>query len=118
MPDTKDGLKNQINQKPDVNYWRSFKQLYNDSELIEESHHEFKKGVADGPGTSLSGISRRKFLALIGASAALAGAGCNYRDKGEIIPYNHKPEEIRIGHPTYYSSTINGAGVLVKTREG
>jgi molybdopterin-containing oxidoreductase family iron-sulfur binding subunit len=109
---------NEANSR-ETNYWRSFKELYNDSSFIEESHNEFKKGVTDdfNPG-KLSGLSRRKFLALVGASAALAGAGCNYRDKGEIIPYNTKPEEITIGRANLYASTINGLGVLVKTREG
>jgi molybdopterin-containing oxidoreductase family iron-sulfur binding subunit len=103
----------------DVNYWRSFKELHNDPSLIEESHNEFKEGVTgEFNAGKLSGLSRRKFLALIGASAALAGAGCNYRDKGEIIPYNTKPEEIIPGRANYYASTINGQGVLVKTREG
>jgi len=116
----KEELQNNIEAaKQDVNYWRSFKELYNDPELTEASHHEFKKGVTDefNPG-KLNGISRRKFFALIGASAALAGAGCNYRDKGEIIPYNTKPEEITIGQANLYASTIHGKGVLVKTREG
>jgi len=104
-------------------YWKSLKQLYNDPEFIEASHHEFKEGVKDDFEVSkLSGISRRKFLALLGASAALAGAGCaDYRDRGEIIPYNKKPEEVLPGVPNYYASTLNckcGGGVLVKTREG
>ncbi len=110
--------------KPDVNYWRSLEELYNDPELIEASHHEFKEGVTEEFNLSnLHGLSRRKFVALLGASAALAGAGCSdYRDKGDIIPYIKKPEEITIGKPTYYASTCNACGnacgVLIKTREG
>lgn len=105
-------------------YWKSFKQLHNNREFIEASHKEFKKGVTDDFDPSkLSGLSRRKFLALIGASAALAGAGCaDYRDKGEIIPYTKKPEEIIPGKANYYASFLNhckcGCGVLIKTREG
>ncbi|MFO7446605.1 MAG: TAT-variant-translocated molybdopterin oxidoreductase [Ignavibacteriaceae bacterium] len=119
MPDLKDGLSAPDTPNPDPNYWRSFKELYNDPGLKEDTHLEFKKGVTeDFDPDKLSGISRRRFLALVGASAALAGAGCNYRDKGEIIPYNHKPEEITIGQPGFYASTINGIGVLVRTREG
>ncbi|MGA2298674.1 MAG: molybdopterin-dependent oxidoreductase, partial [FCB group bacterium] len=71
----------------------------------------------------LKGLSRRKFLALMGASSAFAATACtNYRDKGEIIPYTRKPEEIQIGKANYYSSTCNACplvcGILIKTREG
>ena len=63
------------------------------------------------------------FLPLLGASAALAGTACtDYRDKGEIVPYNNKPEEITVGKPNYYASTCtacaNSCGILIKTREG
>jgi molybdopterin-containing oxidoreductase family iron-sulfur binding subunit len=111
-------------KQPDSNYWRSFNELYNDPVFIENSKHEFYNGVTDGfSPNELSGLSRRKFLALLGASAALAGAGCaDYRDKGEIIPYNQKPEEVTLGKPTYYASTCTGCslscGILIKTREG
>ena len=108
----------------DMHYWRSFEDLYKNPQIVEASHHEFKEGVTDDFNPSeLSHISRRKFLALVGASAALAGAGCaDYPDKGEIIPYNKKPEEVTLGKPNYYASTSNACahicGVLVKTREG
>lgn len=108
----------------DSSYWRSFEDLYNSSKIVEASRHEFKDGVTDNFHPSeLSHISRRKFLALVGASAALAGAGCaDYPDKGEIIPYNKKPEEVTLGKPNYYASTSTGCvhtcGVLIKTREG
>lgn len=115
---------NQKDQNPDPNYWRSLREFYNDPEAIEASHHEFKDGVTDDfDPDKLSALSRRKFLALLGASAALAGAGCsNYRDEGNIIPYTKKPEEVTLGVANYYASTAdgcaNGCGVLIKTREG
>lgn len=120
-----DNMRKQENSEMmDKNYWRSFEDLYKETKTIEASHHEFKEGVTDDFNPSdLSRISRRKFLALVGASAALAGAGCaDYPDKGEIIPYNKKPEEVTLGKPNYYASTSTGCvhtcGVLVKTREG
>ena len=119
MAEDLDGLKTS-----DPNYWQSFEELYNDPEFLKLHQDEFKKGVSDGVDTSeMSSISRRKFLALLGASAALAGTACSdYRDKGEIIPYNKKPEEITLGRPNYYASTCtacsNACGILIKTREG
>lgn len=117
--------KQSLDNTPDPSYWRSFKELYNDKETIEKKYHEFASGVTDDfdPNENLSGLSRRKFLALLGASAAFAGVACtDYRDKGEIVPYNVKPEEITIGKPNFYASTCSACnshcGILIKTREG
>ncbi len=68
-------------------------------------------------------FSRRKFLAVLAASTAYAATACtNYRDKGEIVPYIDRPEEILPGKPTYYASTFYddgiSYGILIKTREG
>lgn len=110
--------------KPDSNYWRSFEEMYNEPKVIEASHHEFQEGVTDKfDPDSLPKVSRRKFFALLSASSALAAAGCtSYRDKGDIIPYVTKPEQITPGKPAYYSSVCdlcsNGCGILIKTREG
>jgi MoCo/4Fe-4S cofactor protein with predicted Tat translocation signal len=125
MPDMKDESQNsKLTNPPDPNYWRSFEELYKNKEVLDARHHEFKEGVTDGFDPSgMSVVSRRKFLALLGASAALAGTACtDYRDKGEIVPYNEKPEEIILGRPNFYASTctscVNSCGILIKTREG
>lgn len=125
MPDLKEEFQNvQANKQTDPNYWRSFQELYQNKEILDARHHEFKDGVTDHFDPSgMSVVSRRKFLALLGASAALAGTACtDYRDKGEIVPYNEKPEEIIQGRPNYYASTCtscaNSCGILIKTREG
>lgn len=109
----------------DPNYWRSFEELQGSENFKELQHHEFFNGVTEdfNPETDLSSVSRRKFLALLGASAALAGAGCSdYRDKGEIVPYNKQPEGVVLGQANYYASSCTGCaqscGILIKTREG
>ncbi len=87
-------------------------------------YDEFLPGVTDNFNLeSLDKYSRRKFLAILAASAALTNAACSdYRDKGEIVPYNDRPPEILPGQANYYASTCNGCyqscGILVKTREG
>ncbi len=73
--------------------------------------------------SKLSKVSRRKFLALLSASAAFTATSCtDYRDKGEIVSYNKKPEELLPGEANYYASTcsccFNSCGILIKTREG
>jgi len=111
-------------QNPDPNYWQSFEELYNSDEFIKLNENEFKEDLPEKFSTSgMSSLSRRKFLALLGASAAIAGTSCtDYRDKGEIVPYNQKPEEIIPGRPNYYASTCmqcsSACGILIKTREG
>jgi len=115
-----------------MTYWRSFRELYNHPEFIQAQKTEAAKEIEQESkniqgiipsAQDEKGISRRKFLALFSASAALAAAGCsNYRDKGEVIPYNKKPEEITLGNPNFYASTCTGCqnacGILIKTREG
>ncbi len=104
--------------------WKSLNDYNNDSEVLKFKHDEFLEGVTeDFDPSKLSGLSRRKFLALLSASAALTATACtDYRDKGEIVPYNKRPEEVFPGVANYYASTCNGCreacGILIKTREG
>ncbi|MDP3583030.1 MAG: TAT-variant-translocated molybdopterin oxidoreductase, partial [Ignavibacteria bacterium] len=104
-------------------FWKSLKEYYDDPAVFEAKAHEFSEGVTDDFNPSqLSGLSRRKFLAALTASAAFAATACSdYRDKGEIIPYNKRPEEVLPGKANLYASTCTSCpqacGVLVKTRE-
>ena len=65
-------------------------------------------------------LSRRRFLSLVSASAALAfgASGCSRIDRGNIVPYTKRPEETIPGVATYYASTFQEGlvthGVLVK----
>jgi Fe-S-cluster-containing dehydrogenase component/anaerobic selenocysteine-containing dehydrogenase len=75
------------------------------------------------PSGEIDGISRRRFLSLLSASAALAlGSSCSRIDRGTIVPYTRRPGEIIPGVAAYYASTFQEGlatqGVLVKTREG
>ena len=114
----------QNSQDKDINYWQSFRDLYNDPDFIAEKKKEFAPDALSRPDeNSFSKFSRRKFLALLSASAAVAASGCsNFRDKGKFIPYNSKPESVTIGNPTYYASTCTGCsdacGLVIKTLEG
>ena len=75
-----------------------------------------------GASDEADGLSRRRFLALLGASAALAtGAGCT-RNRAAIVPYTKKQDEIVPGVANYYASSFQEGEVaypvLVKAREG
>ncbi|MEW6506234.1 MAG: TAT-variant-translocated molybdopterin oxidoreductase [Bacteroidota bacterium] len=105
-------------------YWKSLADYDNDPGILMIKENEFLEGVTDDfDEAKLTGISRRRFIALLTASTAFAATACtDYREKGEIIPYNKRPEEIKPGIANYYASTCSGCsqscGILVKTREG
>ncbi len=97
--------KSQLNSSP---YWRSLEELSS-----TKAFQEFPLP---------QGMSRRKFLSLMGASLALAGlAGCR-RPVEKIIPYVIPPETFIPGNPRFYATTIprgiSAVGVLVETHEG
>lgn len=79
-------------------------------------------GEADG--SADEGLSRRRFMALFGASAALAtGAGCKAtHSRSAVVPYTKKQEAIVPGVADHYASTFQQGElaypVLVKAREG
>ncbi len=110
--------------KMDKKYWKSLDELKfpTKSEILKQT--EFAENIKEEFDISkLNDMSRRKFLAISAATLALATTACkNYRDKGEIVPYNQKPENILPGKANYYSSTCTGCanhcGILIKTREG
>jgi molybdopterin-containing oxidoreductase family iron-sulfur binding subunit len=130
MNNSVDKNKNQIDlpvvkseSKP--SHWRSLDEYNNTSSdnQLKVKANEFAEGAENFDINSKSKVSRRKFMALMSASSALVMASCtDYRDKGEIVPYAVKPEEVIPGIPNYYASTLisdgSGQGVLVKTREG
>jgi MoCo/4Fe-4S cofactor protein with predicted Tat translocation signal len=106
------------------NIWKSIKEYQEDPEVLKSKLNEFEDGVTDDfQPEEMSKVSRRKFLAVLAASTAYAATACtSYRDKGEIVPYIDRPEEVLPGKPTYYASTFSddglSYGILVKTREG
>ncbi|MBW7874979.1 MAG: TAT-variant-translocated molybdopterin oxidoreductase [Candidatus Cloacimonetes bacterium] len=105
-------------------YWTSFEELHKDPSHLDGRTNEFADGADEVIKLEdMSGVSRRRFLALLGASAALAGTGCtNYRGHGKIVSWSKQPEGVVLGRPNFYASTCSGCedacGVLVKTREG
>jgi len=69
------------------------------------------------------GVSRRKFLTLMGASLALAGVyGCSKEPDERIVPYVTPPEGVTAGRPLQFATayTLGGfaRGALVTSYEG
>ncbi|HSP78499.1 MAG TPA: 4Fe-4S dicluster domain-containing protein, partial [Myxococcaceae bacterium] len=87
---------------------------------LDATRPEFPEG-ADLPPT---GVARREFMQLLGASMALAGAtACSTRPVDErMVPYTRTPPELTPGNPLHYASgmTFGGhtSGLLITAREG
>jgi len=105
-------------------YWRSRAEQTGDPALQENLRREFEPGSAHAPEDPAAGMSRRRFLSLLGASAALAAgaASCSRQiDRGDIVPYTNRPEDGLPGRPMWYATSHGEAcwafPLLVKTRE-
>jgi MoCo/4Fe-4S cofactor protein with predicted Tat translocation signal len=99
-------------------YWRSLDQLAETPEFKQFLEREFPEGASE----MTNPITRRNFLALMGASIGLAGlAGCR-RPVEKIIPYVTAPEEVIPGVAQHYATTMpfaNSAfGLVVESHEG
>jgi molybdopterin-containing oxidoreductase family iron-sulfur binding subunit len=76
-------------------------------------------------GQDLDPVSRRQFLALMGASLALAGlSGCSVKPAppGTIVPYVHPPEILVPGRPLFFATAMTrgagAVGLLVESHMG
>jgi MoCo/4Fe-4S cofactor protein with predicted Tat translocation signal len=103
-------------------YWRSLNELAKTPEFIAQQHLEFPKDASE---LSMTDMSRRSFLGLLGASMALAGAtlsGCIRKPIQKILPYTKRPEDLIPGKPKYFATSAKfGSGVqglLVESHEG
>lgn len=99
-------------------YWRSLEQLAATPEYQELAAQEFPSGL-DANWTE---ASRRRFLQLVGASLALAGASSCYWQKETIAPFNDRPEGRVPGKPRRFATSMElggwGKGLLVTSYDG
>ena len=69
-----------------------------------------------------TGVTRRDFLTVMGASMAMASFACARRPVNKRIPYVVQPQELTPGIPLHYAATCKecaqACGSLVKAREG
>ncbi len=100
-------------------YWRSLEEVADTAEFQDWVEDEFPNRK------SLLQLNRRDLLKFMGASMALAGlSGCRsvFLGQSKVIPYVKQPEELVLGVPLFYASTIPLAGfaqgVLVEQHEG
>ncbi|MBX7165853.1 MAG: TAT-variant-translocated molybdopterin oxidoreductase [Pirellulales bacterium] len=99
-------------------YWRSLGDLQNSPEFEEFLHREFPVAASEFP----QGVSRRRWLQLMSASFALAGAaGCRW-EKENILPEAQRVPGRIPGVPVKYATAadFSGAahGLLVTSFDG
>jgi len=112
-------------------FWRTLDERLETPAAQQAAHDEFLPGAVPG-GPSYddvhglppqSGVSRRDFLGLVSAAAALAATvACDRKGQGTVVPYTKRPVEVVPGVANYYASATHEGRrvypVLVKTREG
>ncbi|HMA28935.1 MAG TPA: TAT-variant-translocated molybdopterin oxidoreductase, partial [Thermoanaerobaculia bacterium] len=100
-------------------FWRSLEEYAGTPEFAEELGREFPRFASEWD----SGVSRRRFLELSGASLALAGlTACVKQPREGLVPYVKQPEEVVPGRPLFFAtaSTLSGyaTGILVESNTG
>jgi len=100
-------------------YWRSLAELLGAAGLPDDALREFPPGVDEPP----RGMSRRAFMKLLGASAALAGLdACTRAPAEKILPYGRQTPELTPGIPLHYATSMvlggYATGLLVASRDG
>jgi len=98
---------------------RSVREWVHDDAVLSALGPEFAEGADYPPDEP----TRRHFLKIMGASAALAGAGgCMNQPQEEIVPFVRAPEQMIPGKPLYYATAMTHAGasigLLVETHMG
>ncbi|MEZ6044986.1 MAG: TAT-variant-translocated molybdopterin oxidoreductase [Planctomycetaceae bacterium] len=90
----------------DNKYWRSLDQLEGTPEFEEFLHREFPQAASEFP----EGISRRRWLQLMGASFALAGlTGCRWEQE-TIAPMATRPANRIPGKTQKFATMVNRGG--------
>jgi MoCo/4Fe-4S cofactor protein with predicted Tat translocation signal len=93
---------------PSIRMWRSFEELAQTDEFRKFVEDEFPNRTPDWNDQA----SRRKFLTLMGASVALAGASaCTVQPPEAIVPYVRQPEDFVPGNPLFYATAMTTAGI-------
>ncbi len=99
--------------------WRSLDEYADTPEFRAWIEREFPPLASEWA----DGLSRRRFLKLMGASFALAGLGaCTRQPLEKIVPYVKQPEEVIPGKPLYFATALllggYARGAIVESHEG
>jgi molybdopterin-containing oxidoreductase family iron-sulfur binding subunit len=109
-----------MNEQDKGKLWRGLDEFAGSPAYTDGARDEFPEGA----GEFTDEPSRRRFIELMGASLALAGAaGCiRPASQRKIIPYVDAPDEVTPGVPNFYATAYPlsgyGHGVLARSSEG
>src|SRR5262249_21962143 len=100
-------------------YWRSLEELAQTPKFRSFLEREFPSGASEWNDP----VGRRRFLKLMSASIALAGAtACTIQPTEQVVPYVKPIEGLIPGKPNYYATAFPlhgiGEGLLVESQEG
>jgi MoCo/4Fe-4S cofactor protein with predicted Tat translocation signal len=112
-------LRRRLAGKTGPAYWRSLDELAESPAFLDYLASEFPARASEW--TDPAG--RRQFLALMGASLALAGlTGCTRQPTERIVPYVKAPERLVPGKPLFFATAVleggYAKGVLVESHMG
>jgi MoCo/4Fe-4S cofactor protein with predicted Tat translocation signal len=112
-------VRSQLAAETGQRYWRSLQELAGTQEFWEAAQREFPPGASEWA----DALSRRRFLSLAAASLALWSlTGCTKQRPKNIVPYVKQPEDLVLGEPMFYATTMPlggfGQGILAKSYEG
>jgi molybdopterin-containing oxidoreductase family iron-sulfur binding subunit len=115
---TKVSVENPTRSDSGTTYWRSLEQLADPAS--ETNRQEFADGASEPP--VLDDVSRRNFLGIAAATAAVAGLTSCRKPVTRILPFAKRPEDLVPGTPKYYATAHIrgglGTGILVKSSDG
>ncbi|MEP7076447.1 MAG: TAT-variant-translocated molybdopterin oxidoreductase [Acidobacteriota bacterium] len=112
-------LREKILSKSGKDYWRSVEEYVDAPEFRDFVELEYPEHAEEWE----SGLSRRNFVKVMGASLALAGlSGCVMQPPERIVP-NVRPNEDQLpGKPLYFATAMSlggvATGLLAKSFEG
>ena len=90
-------------------YWRTLAELEKDPEFEEFLRREFIDVDYDKPGST----NRRRFMQLMGASFALAGASACRWEKENVVTYTRRPEGLEPGAVKHFATVMDLAGAAI-----
>jgi len=114
-----DEVKEKLTEARGPRYWRTLDELAETPEFEELLQREFPRAAMQWA----SSTTRRDVLKVMGASLALGGlSACVKLPLEPIVPYVRQPEEMVLGKPLFFASTMPFNGqpvpVLVESHEG
>jgi len=99
-------------------YWRNLEHKDNQDTYAQYIEKEFPSGAQE----MSDPLTRRNFMNIMGASAALAGLTACRMPKEKILPFVKSPKNMIPGTPKYYATSMNIGqhvqGLLVENNEG